>query len=128
MPLYGHELSESINPYAAGLAWAVKLNKGPFVGRDVLRACKSKPDRTRIGLALEGKRIARQGCTVLKDGTSVGVVTSGTFSPTLERSLAMALVESSCSEVGTRFTVDVRGQPEPAVAIALPFYRRPAPR
>ncbi len=60
MPLYGHELTESINPYAAGLGWAVKLDKGDFVGRDALRSLKTSPGRTRVGLVLDGKRIARQ--------------------------------------------------------------------
>ena len=60
MPLYGHELTETINPYAAGLGWAVKLDKGDFVGRDALRSLKSRPGQTRIGLVLDGKRIARR--------------------------------------------------------------------
>ncbi len=93
MPLYGHELSGSINPYEAGLGWAVKLNKGEFVGRDALRRLKGQPARRRVGLALDGKRIARQGYAVHRDGHPVGHVTSGTFAPTLKRSLAMALVE-----------------------------------
>ena len=66
MPLYGHELSETVNPYAAGVGWAVKLEKGEFVGREALRALKKNPGQTRIGLRLEGKRIARQGSAVLQ--------------------------------------------------------------
>ena len=72
MPLYGHELSETINPYAAGLGWAVKLDKGEFVGREALRGFKDEPGQVRVGLRLEGKRIARQGCPVLRDGRAVG--------------------------------------------------------
>ncbi|HMB05612.1 MAG TPA: glycine cleavage system aminomethyltransferase GcvT [Isosphaeraceae bacterium] len=124
MPLYGHELSEAINPYAAGVGWAVKLNKGDFVGRAALRAWKENPGSTRVGLQLDGKRIARQGCRVLRDGRTVGTVTSGTFSPTLGRSLAMALVEPSADAPGTALVVDVRGREEPAKVVKLPFYRR----
>jgi aminomethyltransferase len=124
MPLYGHELSESINPYAAGVGWAVKLNKGEFVGRDALRAFKTNPGAARVGLRLEGKRIARQGATVLHEGCSVGTVTSGTFSPTLQQSLAMALVEPAAATTGTRLAVDVRGREEQAEVVPLPFYRR----
>jgi aminomethyltransferase len=124
MPLYGHELSETINPYEAGIGWAVKLDKGDFVGRDALRALKSHPGRTRVGLALEGKRIAREGSAVLAAGRPSGIVTSGTFSPTLGQSLAMALVDSSVSAEGYRLTVDVRGHAEPARVVPLPFYRR----
>ncbi|HEX8204277.1 MAG TPA: glycine cleavage system aminomethyltransferase GcvT [Isosphaeraceae bacterium] len=124
MPLYGHELSETINPYEAGVGWAVKLDKGDFVGREALRALKSHPGRTRIGLALEGKRVAREGATVLADGRPVGAVTSGTFSPTLGQSLAMALVDPIASTAGDRLAVDVRGRVEPARVVPLPFYRR----
>jgi aminomethyltransferase len=124
MPLYGHELTETTNPYAAGLGWVVKLDKGDFVGRDALRRFHSHPGQARVGLALEGKRIARQGCVVLRDGKAIGTVTSGTFAPTLGRSLAMALVEPSAAGVGTPLAVDVRGHAEAAEVVPLPFYRR----
>jgi aminomethyltransferase len=124
MPLYGHEMDETVNPYEVGLGWAVKLEKGDFVGREALRRLKANPARKRIGLTLAGKRIARQGATVLDDGRRVGVVTSGTFAPTLGRSLAMALVEPGASAVGTALNVDIRGQVEPASVVPLPFYRR----
>jgi aminomethyltransferase len=124
MPLYGHEMDETVNPYAAGLGWAVKLNKGEFVGRNALSKFKSHPGRTRVGLALEGKRIARQGCPVKQGDRAVGAVTSGTFSPTLNRSLAMALVEPACAADGTPVLVDVRGKDEAASVVPLPFYHR----
>ncbi len=124
MPLYGHELSDDINPYEAGVGWAVKLNKGEFVGREALTERKRHSSRTRVGLELEGKRIARQGMTVLHDGQPIGLVTSGTFSPTLDKSLAMALVDSAQSWLDSKVTVDVRGHDEPAKVIPLPFYRR----
>ncbi len=126
MPLYGHEMDETVNPYAAGLGWAVKLGKGDFVGREALRKFKADPGKTRVGLALEGKRIARQGATVKRDGQAVGVVTSGTFAPTLGRSLAMALVRPDASAIDTPLTIDVRGHDEAAKVVKLPFYRRAA--
>lgn len=125
MALYGHELSETTNPFASGVGWAVKLNKGEFVGREALRAFKVNPGQARVGLRLVGKRIARQGCAVLQDGREVGTVTSGTFSPTLEQSLAMALVLPAATTIGAGLSVDVRGREEPAQVVALPFYRRP---
>ncbi len=125
MPLYGHEMDESTDPYSAGLGWAVKLDKGDFIGRDALMKSKANPTRKRVGLALEGKRIARQGATVMVDGRTVGVVTSGTFAPSLDRSLAMASVEPAASTIGARVAVDIRGHSEPAEVVALPFYRRP---
>ena len=123
MPLYGHELDEATNPYAAGLGWAVKLEKGDFIGREALERFKSHPGQTRVGLALEGKRIARQGAEVFHEADLIGVVTSGTFSPTLQQSLAMALVDSRFAGIGTRIDVDIRGRREPASVVSLPFYQ-----
>ena len=125
MALYGHELAEDIDPYSAGLAWAVKLDKGDFVGRDALRLRKENPPRARIGLVLEGKRIARQGATVISGDREVGQVTSGTFSPTLQASIAMALVAPEVRAFDTPLSVDVRGHRESARVVKLPFYKRP---
>jgi len=125
MPLYGHELSDVTNPYAAGLGWAVRLEKGEFIGREALRGFKARPGLTRIGLRLDGKRIARQGSLVRHEGADVGLVTSGTFAPTLNQSLAMALVDPSAATLGTRLSVDIRGRDESAEVIKLPFYKRP---
>jgi aminomethyltransferase len=127
MPLYGHEMNEAINPYAAGLGWAVKLNKGEFVGRDALAEFKARPGQVRVGLRLDGKRIARQGSEVFRDGAPVGLVTSGTFSPTLQETLAMALVDPESATEGTALGLDVRGHRETARVVKLPFYRRPDP-
>jgi len=124
MPLYGHELNEAVNPYAAGLGWAVKLAKGDFVGRDALDAFRGNPGQVRVGLRLDGKRIARQGAEVFHDGRPAGLVTSGTFAPTLQQSLAMALVDLPSSTPDTALEVDVRGHREPARVVPLPFYRR----
>ena len=124
MPLYGHELSETIDPYSAGLAWAVKLDKGDFVGRLALERFKARPPRARVGLMLEGKRIARQGSAVYSGDRQVGEVTSGTFSPTLQVSLAMAYVDRAAQKTGTKLAVDVRGHREPARVVKLPFYKR----
>ncbi|MFO0908246.1 MAG: glycine cleavage system aminomethyltransferase GcvT [Isosphaeraceae bacterium] len=125
MPLYGHELNEAVNPYAAGVGWAVKLEKGDFVGRDALSEARGRPGQTRVGLRLDSKRIARQGAEVFRGESPVGLVTSGTFAPTLQQTLAMALVESESASPGMVLSVDVRGQRESATVVPLPFYRRP---
>jgi aminomethyltransferase len=126
MPLYGHELSEEIDPFQAGLGWAVKMDKGDFIGREALERRHRDPTRRqRVGLELDGKRIAREGAAVLRDGREVGRVTSGTFAPTLARAIAMAYVDPPLAEVGTAVEVDVRGKPAPARVVELPFYRRP---
>jgi aminomethyltransferase len=128
MPLYGHELDEDTDPFQAGLGWAVKLDKGDFIGREALLRRREDPTRRRrVGLELEGKRIAREGAAVVRDGRAVGRVTSGTVTPTLGRGIAMAYVDPDCTATGTVLAVDVRGKPEPARVVPLPFYRRPKP-
>ncbi|HXG08976.1 MAG TPA: glycine cleavage system aminomethyltransferase GcvT [Gemmataceae bacterium] len=125
MPLYGHELTEDIDPFQAGLSWAVKLDKGDFIGREAL--LRRRDDRTlprRVGLELEGKRLAREGAAVLRDGREIGRVTSGTFAPTLNKAIAMAYVDPAHTAPGTALEVDVRGKPVPARVVPLPFYRR----
>jgi aminomethyltransferase len=116
-----------VNPFAAGVGWAVKLEKGNFVGRDALREFKTSPGQRRVGLKLEGKRVARQGCEVFHEGAPAGLVTSGTFAPTLQQSLAMALVDPTSAEVDTELSIDVRGRRESARVVKLPFYRRSTP-
>jgi aminomethyltransferase len=124
MPLYGHELSEQINPIQAGLPFAVYLEGREFVGRDAIaRFAKDGNQPVRVGLTLEGRRVPRQGCAVLHNGEAVGEVTSGTFSPTLERPIAMAYVRPTAKSIGTQLEVDIRGTQHPAEVVPLPFYQ-----
>ena len=129
MPLYGHELSESINPYEVGLGFACQLKDRTFPGRDALADIseqfkQGKAARVRVGLAVEGKRVPREGYTILQGGTEVGTVTSGTFSPTLNVPIAMGFVSPSASEIGTELQIDVRGKPVAGKVVELPFYKR----
>jgi aminomethyltransferase len=129
MPLYGHELTEEIDPFQAGLAWTVKMDKGAFIGRDaLLRRKEDSTLRERVGLELDGKRIAREGALVLKDSHAVGLVSSGTFAPTLNRVIAMAYVEPALTAAGSSCEVDIRGKAVPARVVPLPFYRRTSSR
>ncbi|HEY3393191.1 MAG TPA: glycine cleavage system aminomethyltransferase GcvT [Lacipirellulaceae bacterium] len=125
MPLYGHELSEAINPFQAGLSFAVNLDGRAFVGSKALeRLAADKTQPVRVGLQVDGKRVPRQGCPVLHEGEIVGEVTSGTFSPTFERPIAMAYVRPTSQAIGTRLAVDIRGTQHAAVVVPLPFYNR----
>lgn len=125
MPLYGHEMDEAVDPVTAGLTFGVKLEKSGFVGKRAIEQARERADRPRrVGLQLEGKRIARQGAELFADGQPVGHITSGTFSPTLERSIAMGYVPPALSEVGTVLEVDIRGKREAATVVSLPFYKR----
>jgi aminomethyltransferase len=125
MPLYGHELSEAINPIQAGLNFAVNLPERDFIGRDALtRFAADKDQPVRIGLQLDGRRVPRQGCPVLQNGEIIGEVTSGTFSPTLEHPIAMAYVRPTASAIGTKLNIDIRGTQHEANVVPLPFYKR----
>src|SRR5438132_6972184 len=125
MPLYGHELGEDIDPFQAGLDWAVKMDKGPFIGREALAMLQGEKTRPRrVGLELDGKRIAREGCAVLRNGRPIGRVTSGTFGPTLNKVIAMAYVDSAEALPGTPCEVDVRGKTATGRFVPLPFYDR----
>jgi len=194
MPLYGHELSESIDPFTAGLDFAVNLENRHFPGRDALARIAGEPrKRVRIGLELVGKRVPREGYAIrrgstagaarLRDtlhnrlgadeaqlqlnsldvvelvmeleeefdinipdlaaeqihsvgeaieyieknigGAAIGEVSSGTFSPTLKRPIAMGYVQADAAQPGTEVAIDIRGQLEPARVVPLPFYKRP---
>lgn len=126
MPLYGHELTEIIDPFTAGLDFAVKFDKPEFIGKAALEGIAKRTDRKkRIGLELAGKRIAREGAALMQGDRTVGVVTSGTFSPTLEKPIAMAYVEPDVASPGAALVVDIRGKREAAVVVPLPFYKRP---
>ena len=123
MPLYGHELSPSINPYEAGLGIFVKLEKPDFIGKAALE--RARPvSRRRVGLQMTGRGIAREGCPVYDGGRQVGVVTSGTHCPWVGQAVALALVDAAYKEPGTPLQVDVRGRRVDAQVVKTPFYRR----
>jgi aminomethyltransferase len=125
LALYGHEISETINPYEAGLGWVVKLDKGPFIGREALQQIKaSGPRRKLIGLEMVGRGIARGGYRVVTpDGTDVGEITTGMPSPSLGKNLALALVHADLAKIGTELDVVVRGKPVRAHVVKTPFYQ-----
>lgn len=124
MPLYGHELNEQTDPLSAGLGWAVKLDKGEFVGRKALQ--NLPPGRpVRVGLELDGKRAAREGSAVFADGSAIGTVTSGSFVPHLQKSIAMAYLPKGFAAVGTPVLIDLKGTKIDAKVVPLPFYKRP---
>lgn len=127
MPLYGHELEESIDLYQAGLGFACNLKDRRFIGCDAIAVkAQDKTASKRIGLVLEGRRAARQGADILDtDGRVVGQVTSGSFSPTLDKPIAMAYIDPTMAVLGTALDVDIRGTKVAATIVALPFYKKP---
>ena len=124
LPLYGHEMSETITPFEVGLAYALNLAGPKFPGFDALTQLSTKPlERKRIGFEIEGKRPARELCEIYHNGEKVGIVTSGTFSPTLNRPIGMGYVPPALAEPGTEIEIDIRGKKQPARIVPLPFYQ-----
>ncbi len=125
MPLYGNELDRSTTPYEAGLGWAVQSDH-EFVGREALMVSAGNPARQLVGLVLRDRGIARHGYAVMHPAADdpVGVVTSGSQSPTLGQAIAMAYVPPKDAAPGTMLDVAVRGAAVPAEVVPLPFYRR----
>lgn len=125
MALYGHEIDGQTTPWEAGLNWVVKLAKGDFLGRQALVEQKETgvPKRL-IGFEVTSRGIARQGHRVLDGERELGIVTSGTFSPTFEKALGLAYVPPDFSEPGSEISIEVRGRRLTAKVVEIPFYRR----
>ncbi len=125
LPLYGHELTDDISPLEAGLSPFVKLDAKDFIGRDALLLQKQQSlSRKAAGIALTGRSIAREQAEIFGDDQVVGYVTSGTFGPTLQKSIALALLPPALTEIGQTLEVDVRGKKMQAQVVKTPFYRR----
>ncbi|PIX46327.1 MAG: glycine cleavage system protein T [Armatimonadetes bacterium CG_4_10_14_3_um_filter_66_18] len=124
LPLYGHELTEDRSPMECGLAWAVKLNKADFVGKAALQHLAESGNRRRlVGLATPDRAVPRAGYEVVRNGAVVGKVTSGTFSPTLGKGIALAYVEHPAPAVGEQMEIRIRQGLHAATVVPLPFYR-----
>ncbi len=126
MALYGHEISETVNVWEAGLDRYCKMEKGDFVGRAALaRAKVAGLTRTLVGLEMIERGIARDGYRCLNErGEPIGVITSGSPSPTLGKNIALAYVPPSMSALGTAVYVEIRTQKAKAQVVATPFYKR----
>ena len=127
MHLYGQDMDADTNPFEAGLGWLVHLEMpADFVGRQSLeQAAETGPAKRLVGLKLQGRAIARHNYPVLHEGTKVGIVTSGTWSPTLEVGIALAYVPPNLTKPGTELSVEIRGKSQPATVVRRPFYKRP---
>lgn len=126
LPLHGHELGAGITSLQAGLGWVVAWDKGEFIGRDAAIAERTRGiDRRLVGIATEGRRPARAGCTVYLDpqGSPAGAITSGNFSPVLGHGIALAFLPPDTAE-GRSVMVDVRGRQLVGRVAATPFVKR----
>jgi aminomethyltransferase len=121
--LYGNDIDATTNPLEAGLGWIVKPGKGPFIGRDAIEKVRATgPARRLVGLEMLERAVARHGYPVLEHGMPVGVVTSGSYGPSVDRYIAMAYVPAAHAAVGTELAVEIRGQARPARVVKTPFH------
>jgi len=121
--LYGNDIDETTNALEAGLGWVVKPAKGDFIGREALEKVRAAGvQRKLIGLEMTERAVARHGYPVQKDGRAVGIVTSGSYGPSVDKYIAMAYVETALAGIGTELAVEIRAQAKAARVVKTPFY------
>jgi len=123
--LYGHETSDSITPIEANLGWIVKKKEGTdFIGKKILLDQKEKgTSRILVGLNLLDRGIIRENYKIFKNGENVGYITSGGYSPTLKKTIGLALVKTELSPIGTELEIEIRGKMLKAKVVPIPFFR-----
>lgn len=124
--LYGQDMDEDTNPFEAGLEWTVDFEKGDFVGRAALLEVRAQgPTRRLVGFETLDRAVPRHGAAVYVDGRPSGIVTSGSFAPSLERNVGFAFVPPAAAAIGSAIGVEIRGRPAEARVVETPFFRRP---
>jgi len=124
--LYGNDIDQTTHPLEAGLGWITKLNKGEFIGKSALLKAKGEGmKRKLVGFTLPEKAVARHGYALCVKGSQVGQVTSGTFSPSLERGIGMGYVATAHAEPGRSVNVLIRGNEVPVSIVKIPFLQKP---
>ncbi len=121
--LYGNDIDETTGPLEAGLGWVVKPGKGAFIGREAIEQVRATgPTRKLVGFEMVERAVPRHGYRIVKDGRGVGVVTSGSYGPSVDRYIGVGYVEVGHASVGTSIEIDIRGVPRPARVVRTPFY------
>jgi aminomethyltransferase len=121
--LYGNDIDETTNPLEAGLGWVVKPGKGEFIGREALEKVRAEGLRRRlVGIEMVDKAVARHGYPVGKAGRAVGIVTSGSYGPSVDKYIGIGYVETDLAPVGTALEVEIRGQGKAAQVVRTPFH------
>ena len=125
MALYGHEITATTNPYEADLAWIIKMDKGPFIGRQALEKVREEGvARKLVGFEMKGRGIGRDGYEVWIEGVPAGWVTSGGPSPTLNKNIGLCYLPAEKAVPGVEIQIMIRNSPVDAVTVATPFYKR----
>jgi aminomethyltransferase len=123
--LYGNDIDATTNPMEAGLGWIVKAKKpGGFIGLEPVLKAKDGTGRQLVGFTLDDKGIARHGADIYRDGVKIGVVTSGGYSPVLDKPVGMGYINKPYNEIGAKIQIDLRGRMLAARVAPTPFYKR----
>jgi len=123
--LYGNDIDDTTNPIAAGLGWIVKLDKGDFIGREPVNTMKAeKPSERLVAFEMQDRAIPRKGYTIERDGEQVGRVTSGGYSPSLEKGIGLGYVRRGNTKAGVELQVPIRGKNASALIVKPPFYKQ----
>ena len=121
--LYGNDIDQTTNPLEAGLGWIVKPARGDFIGRDAIEALRARGiGRRLVGFEMADRAVPRHGYRLMAGGAAVGVVTSGSFGPSVERSIGLGYVPAALASIGTPLEVEIRGALQPARVAKTPFY------
>ena len=121
--LYGNDIDDTTNALEAGLGWVVKPAKAEFIGREALEKVRAEGLRRRlVGIEMVDKAVARHGYPIKKDGRAVGIVTSGSYGPSVDKYIGIAYVETALAAVGTALDVEIRAQDKAAQIVRTPFH------
>jgi len=121
--LYGNDIDQTTNPLEAGLGWVVKPAKGEFVGRPAIEAVRAAGLRRRlVGFEMVERAVARHGYPILHDGASIGVVTSGSYGPSVDKYIGIGYVPAALAPAGSAIAVEVRGRGQAARVVKTPFH------
>jgi len=121
--LYGNDIDQTTNPIEAGLGWVVKLSKGDFIGRGEVEKIKAAgPTRRLVGFEMVDRAVPRHGYRIVKDSRDIGLVTSGSYGPSVEKYIGVGYVETAHAEIGSEIQVEVRGTPRAGRVVPTPFY------
>lgn len=123
--LYGNDIDQTTNTIEGGLGWITKFNKGDFIAKPILETVKAEgPKRKLVGMMINDKAVPRHGYPLMVSGTTVGVVTSGTFSPSLGKGIALGYVHHEHAGIGSKIHIDIRGRSIEATIVPLPFLKK----
>ena len=121
--LYGNDINQNINPIESGLGWITKMNKKDFIGKKTLNKIKINPTHSLVAIEMIDRGIPRKGYPIIKDSLNIGYITSGTQSPSLQKGIGLAFIDTIYSKLGSELLVDIRNRHLKCRVVEAPFYK-----